>query len=87
MSVSTLTPPMNDPILRACAALHAASVVACHRVLAARADDRGQSTAEYALVILGAAAVAALLLAWAGKTNRIGRLLDTILDNIIDKFR
>jgi hypothetical protein len=29
------------------------------------AADRGQSTAEYALVLLGAAGVALLLIAWA----------------------
>ena len=47
--------------------------------------DRGQSTAEYALVLLGAAAVALLLVAWATKTNRIGKLLDTVLGKILDK--
>ena len=47
--------------------------------------DRGQSTAEYALVLLGVAAVALLLAAWATKTNRIGKLLDAVLDKILDK--
>lgn len=41
-------------------------------------DDRGQATAEYALVLLGAAALAMLLFAWAGSTNRITQLLDTV---------
>jgi hypothetical protein len=77
----------TDPILRACAALQAASLVATTRLSASRADDRGQSTAEYALVILGAAAVAALLVAWASQTNKISRLLDVILDSIINRFR
>jgi hypothetical protein len=76
-----------DPVLRACAALHAASAVASARLRAARSDERGQSTAEYALVILGAAAVAALLVAWASQTNKISRLLDVILDNLINRFR
>jgi hypothetical protein len=47
--------------------------------------DRGQATAEYALVLLGAAAVALLLVAWATRTNRIGRLVDFVLDQIIGR--
>lgn len=47
--------------------------------------DRGQATSEYALVILGAAAVALLVLAWATKTNKVGRLLDAIIDTVISK--
>jgi hypothetical protein len=49
--------------------------------------ERGQTTAEYALVLLGAAAVALLVVAWATKTNRIGRLLDSILDTILDRVK
>jgi hypothetical protein len=47
--------------------------------------DRGQSTAEYALVLLGAAAVALLLVAWATDSNRIGELLDSVLDRVLDQ--
>lgn len=50
-----------------------------------RADDRGQSTAEYALVLLGAAGVALLLVAWATKTDKIGNLLDSVLDRVLDR--
>ena len=50
-----------------------------------RSDDRGQTTAEYALVLLGAAAIALLLVAWATKTNRIGKLLDFVVDQIIGR--
>jgi hypothetical protein len=51
-----------------------------------RADrSRGQATAEYALVLLGAAAIAMLLLAWATRTGAIGRLLDAILRTILDR--
>jgi Flp pilus assembly pilin Flp len=53
-----------------------------------RSDDRGQATAEYALVMLGAAAVAVLLIAWAtqgGGAGRIGRLLDRVLDAITSR--
>ena len=80
-------PSSNDALLRACVALQSASAVATARLAAARRDDRGQSTAEYALVILGAAAVAALLVAWASQTNKVSRLLDVILDSIINRFR
>lgn len=45
--------------------------------------ESGQATAEYALVMLAAAAVAGLLLAWASGTDGIGRLLDAVLDDII----
>ncbi len=46
---------------------------------------RGQSTAEYALVLLGAATVALVFLAWAGKTSRIGALFNAVLDTVIGK--
>jgi hypothetical protein len=54
----------------------------------ANRDDRGQATAEYALVLLGAALVAVLLIGWAtagGGAGKIGQLLDAVLDSIIGK--
>ena len=45
--------------------------------------DRGQSTAEYALVLLGAAGVALLLVAWATKTDRVTRLLNSVIDRVL----
>lgn len=51
-------------------------------------DDRGQATAEYALVLLGAALVALLLIAWAtggGGAGKIGRLLDRVIDSITSR--
>ena len=45
--------------------------------------QRGQATAEYALVVLGAAAVAGLVLAWAVGTGKIGKLLDAVLNTVI----
>jgi hypothetical protein len=47
--------------------------------------QRGQATAEYALVLLGAAAIALLLVAWATQTGAVGRLLDAILQSILDR--
>lgn len=43
----------------------------------------GQTTAEYALVILGAAALATLVIAWATQSNAVGRLFDTVLDRVL----
>ena len=48
-------------------------------------DDQGQATAEYALVLLGAAAVALLVVAWATKTNTVGRLLDAVFGQLLGK--
>ena len=44
---------------------------------------RGQTTAEYALVMLAAAAVAGLVLAWATKSHAVARLFDAVIDKVI----
>jgi hypothetical protein len=49
-------------------------------------SELGQTTAEYALVLVGVAAIALLVVAWAGDTNKIGRLLDGVLDSILDQI-
>lgn len=43
----------------------------------------GQTTAEYALVILAAAALATLVIAWATKTDAVDRLFDTVLERVL----
>ena len=43
----------------------------------------GQTTAEYALVILGAAAIATLLIAWAKGSGAIGDLFDEVIGKIL----
>lgn len=48
-------------------------------------QDRGQATAEYVLLMLGAAAVALLVLAWATKTTKIGSLLNKVIDALISR--
>jgi len=48
-------------------------------------DDRGQTTAEYVLLILGAATIAILVTSWATGTDRITRLFDRVLNSLIDK--
>jgi hypothetical protein len=45
--------------------------------------DHGQTTAEYALVMLAAAAVAGLVLAWATKSHAMSRLFDAVIDKVI----
>ena len=52
-----------------------------------RHDERGQATAEYALVLLGAAAVALLVVGWATHTDLIGKLLDTVMNNLTGKVK
>mgnify|MGYP000181437776 CR=1 FL=1 len=47
--------------------------------------EAGQATAEYALVLLGAAAIALLLAAWAAKSGAIGTLFDAVVDQLVDK--
>ena len=49
--------------------------------------DRGQTTAEYALVLLGAAGVAMLLLGWATKSGAIGKLFDVVLNGIVGRVK
>ncbi len=53
----------------------------------ARHDERGQASAEYALVLLGAAAVALLVVAWATKSDLLGKLLDAVMKSITDKAK
>ncbi len=51
-------------------------------------DDRGQATTEYALVLLAAALVALLVVAWAtagGGAQRINRLFNRVVDAVIDR--
>ncbi|HEX2041028.1 MAG TPA: DUF4244 domain-containing protein [Acidimicrobiales bacterium] len=50
-------------------------------------DERGQTSAEYALVLLGAAAIALLIAGWATKTDLIGKLFDAVIDAITGKAK
>jgi hypothetical protein len=45
--------------------------------------ESGQSTAEYALVMISAAAIAGLVLTWATHTNLIGGLFDTVVHSLL----
>ncbi|MGH9272850.1 MAG: hypothetical protein ACRDZ2_16445 [Ilumatobacteraceae bacterium] len=51
--------------------------------------DHGQATTEYALVLLAAALVALLVVAWAtagGGAARIGGLFDRVIDAVTDRI-
>lgn len=54
----------------------------CARRSLRRLTESGQATAEYALVLLGVAFIAILVLDWARNTNLIGRLLNTVFRSI-----
>ena len=47
------------------------------------AGDAGQTTAEYALVLIGAAAIAVLLITWATKTDLIGKLFGWVMARVM----
>jgi hypothetical protein len=53
------------------------------RIRDALRAEAGQTTAEYALVILGAAAVATLLVTWATGSHAITKLFDTVIDKVL----
>lgn len=58
------------------------------RLKSVLADEHGQSTTEYALVILGAAVIGLLVVAWAtsgGGAGQIGRLFNSVMDSVIGK--
>jgi Protein of unknown function (DUF4244) len=46
-------------------------------------SETGQSTAEYALVILGAVAIATLLITWATGSHAISGLFDSVIEKIL----
>jgi len=49
-------------------------------------QEDGQTTAEYALVILAAAAIALVLLAWAQSSGKLPAFFDKVIDDLINSF-
>jgi Flp pilus assembly pilin Flp len=45
--------------------------------------EEGQTTAEYALVILAAAAIAVVLIAWARSSGKLPAFFDQVIDSVI----
>ncbi len=50
---------------------------------ARRSREEGQTTAEYALVILAAAAIAVVLIAWARSSGKLPAFFDAVIDQVI----
>ncbi len=46
------------------------------------ATERGQTTAEYALVLLAAGSIAMMVVGWAQGSDAIGALFDSVLSRI-----
>ena len=46
-------------------------------------SEAGQSTAEYALVMIAAAAIAGLVLMWAHKTNLVSGLFNAVIHKVL----
>lgn len=63
---------------------HAAAPTASTAPLRCR-GQAGQGTVEYALILLGAAAVALVVVAWVTRTDLIGRLFDTVVGRILQQ--
>ena len=70
-------------MLRTLVSLQVLALSATEQLRRRTRADRGQSMAEYALVLLGAAGVALLLVAWATKTDRVTRLLNSVIDRVL----
>ena len=63
-------------------------VIRVHQWWSTPFPDRGQATAEYALVLLGAAMVGLILIGWAsgGGAGKIASLLDRAVDAVMGAF-
>ena len=49
--------------------------------------ERGQAVTEYVLLLLGVAAVALAVTAWAAKSGKIGDLLDRVFNEITSRVK
>ncbi len=54
----------------------------CTSVRRISATERGQTTTEYALVLLAAGSIAMVVVGWAQGNDAIGALFDTVLSRI-----
>lgn len=71
---------LTTTVLSAVISIETAFVRLASRVVR---TQQGQASAEYALVLLGAAAVALLVVSWATKTDTVGKLLDTVMGKLL----
>lgn len=68
--------------------LRVARVTTLERARTRRFDNAGQATTEYALVLLAAALVGLLVVAWAtagGGAERVAKLFNKVIDAAIDR--
>ena len=72
-------------IQRAYAHMLASTFVRRSRRSARTNGERGQAVTEYVLLLLGVAAVALTVTAWAAKTGKIGDLLDRVFNEITSR--
>ncbi|MGI9032069.1 MAG: hypothetical protein ACR2HP_19130 [Ilumatobacteraceae bacterium] len=96
-TVTSIPPPAPAPPIRSSAPhllvrwyLRLSSlVVTCSARRRRGRGDAGQATTEYALVLLAAALVALLVVAWAtagGGAEKIGQLFDRVIDAVTDRI-
>jgi Flp pilus assembly pilin Flp len=85
-----MTTAISTLFITVLARLHARVLTATEpRPLRRARGEDGQATTEYALVLLAAALVALLVVAWAtagGGAAKIGRLFDRVIDAVTDRI-
>ena len=67
-----------------------AHLLACALVRRSRSrfrphDERGQAVTEYVLLLLGVAAIALAVTAWAAQSGKIGALFDRVFNEITSR--
>jgi hypothetical protein len=55
--------------------------------LAAPRDERGQTTAEYALIIVAAAILGGVVIAWATRSGLLAQLFNATMGRVIDTVK
>ena len=76
-SVSTLRPDVRRMLLG-----HSRTSAVRLRAVPVSERQRGQAVTEYVLLLLGVAALALTVAAWAARTGKVGELLDRVFDAI-----
>jgi len=72
-------------IQRAYAYAYASALASRSRTRSAVRDERGQAVTEYVLLLLGVAAVALAVTAWAAQSGKIGALFDRVFNEITSR--
>ena len=72
-------------IQRAYAYALASSLAVRSRSRSSARDERGQAVTEYVLLLLGVAAVALAVTAWAAQSGKIGALFDRVFNEITSR--